>query len=785
MTRWWVAVILLLVLPLQALAQAARVTSGDHTDFTRIVVEFAGPVDWKMGRTADGYELRLPESGTQYDLTKAFDLIQKDRLASIFADPQTGALRLGIACACFAIPFEFRPATVVIDIRNGPPPEGSSFEEPLDASSAMAVAETAAAPPMPQGDQPRYDWTVLAMPPQPEQHAMPSPDLVAAVQKPAATPMDLEPLRQSLIEQLSRGASAGIVDMAKPKRADPGSDQVDANPSVALRLGDQPNLTLRQKGEPDAPMTAEGAACFSDEQVDIASWSVAAAGPRVAEMAPAGEGDAAHAEKPAPTAEGHQAAPTTIEPIDHPLEKEVPISMQFGPAMANLTGEFDRPDPVAVRRAVRFDLFVGFGAEARGLMRALPVHDEDQPIWESMARIIDEETDPEPAFSGMEACDTGAALWAILADPKVLGVGQVQKSAILRAFSALPTHLRNHFGPVLVDRFLAMADFGTATALRDAVTRGNASAGPEIEMMQAAIDKASGSPGASVARLESVAKGSGPSSADALAALVQQRAELGQDVSYDQVRAIEEYAKERQGSEDHDKFQHALTLAYAASGDFDKAYANLANSPDAAATLWQLLGNSGPDSAVLNHATLDSGQKPPRAAKASASLMVDRMLRLGFADQAAQWLAAANDPPLLLAARVAVAQGAPQKGLDILGEQKSPPAIQVRLDALRQLGDDPAIAKLFADLGMTEDHWNAVSRMQDWQTLAADGPDVWKAAAATVADPPAMAAPAASDAGPPKGPLAMGQALVNESATTRDAITALLASVKSPAVPSQ
>ena len=789
MIRWLTA--LALILPLQAWGQAAQVTSGDHPDFARIVVQYAGPVDWKMGRTADGYELRLPQGDVQYDLTKAFDLIQKDRLAAIWADPQTGSLHLSIACACFAIPFEFRPGTVVIDIRNGPPPKGSAFEMPLDGDVVRAFPQPASDSPKPRpttGSVDVYDWTAIAMQPLPATGALPNLDLSAAAAKPAAAPQGLDSLRQSLIEQLSKGASAGIGDMAKPKRTPTMGSDENANPSVQIRLGDAANLTLRQKGEGDTPMTAKGGACFADEQVDVGSWSVdAIPEPVVGVQAEAGK--AAPAQQPAAEAVAKNGGGTASPNISigGPLKKQIAIAMQFAPAMANLTGEFDRPNPVAVKRAVKFDLYIGFGAEARALLRAFPIEEKDQPIWESMARILDEEPDPNPSFVGMEACDTSVALWAVLADPKVLGVGQVQKSAILRAFSALPAHLRRHFGPTLVDRFLAMQDFATATVLRDAVTRGNTETNPQVEMMQAAIDKASGSPGASVARLETVAAQSGPANADALAALVLQRAELGQDVSYDQVRALEEYAKERKGSQDHERFNQVLTLAYASSGDFDSAFANLPNGPAAATTLWKLLGNAGPDSALLNFATLQTGQEPPRAARVSAGLIADRLLRLGLADQAASWLAVANDPPALLAARIAVAQGKPQQALDLLGDQKSPEAIQARLDALHQLGDDPAAAKLFTDLGMAQEHWDAVSRMRDWPSLAANGPDIWKAAAATLAAPPTIPPPVDSSAAQvlPEGPLAQGRALIQESTSTRDAITALLNSVKSPVAPSQ
>ncbi|MBC7479572.1 MAG: hypothetical protein H7317_16035 [Pseudorhodobacter sp.] len=754
----WLPFLIWLLFPAQAWGQAAPVTSGDHPDFTRIVVQYAAAEDWKVGRTADGYELRLPQAGMQYDLTRTFDLIQKDRLAAVWTDPKTGALHLSIACACFAMPFEFRPGTVVIDIRNGAPPKGSEFELSLDGGAAPTLDSPTGGP------QLRYDWTTLAVQPRPPS-LLPAPGLA-----PPAPQRDLEPLRQSLVEQLAMGASAGIVDMAKPKHVPDDAGGVDVNPSVEVRSGDQAQMLLRQKGEAHQPMTAKGQSCFNDAQVNVATWAIPAEKTPIAleEVTTAGKAKTDVSEK-------------TIS-IGGPLQKDLPIAMQFAPAMEALTGEFDRPEPDAIRRAVKFDLFLGFGAEARGLLRALPIQDKDAPIWQSMARIADEESDPAPAFTGMEACDTGAALWAVLADPKVLGVGQVQKAAILRAFSALPAHLRLHFGPTLVDRFLAMKDFGTATALRDAVTRADTVEGAEVQMMQAAIDKASGSPGASVARLETVVAQSGPSNGDALVALILQRAELGQDVSYDQVQAIAEYSKERKDSEDHEKYQQALTLAYAASGDFDNAFKNLANGPDAASTLWMLLVNSGPDSAVLTYGVLENDQPPPRASRGAAGLMADRLLRLGLADQAERWLAASNSPPPLLSARIAVAQGAPQQALMMLGDLSSNAATKVRLDALTLMGDQTGIAKLFDDLGMDQEHWNAVGRTGDWQALAKGGPDVWKAAAATLGEQPK---PTPAPDAPPSGPLAQDQALIKQSTATRDAITALLDAVKSPAALSQ
>ncbi len=390
----------LILLPTLAVGQVAKVSSGDHADFTRVVVQYAKAAAWQMGRTGDGYELRLPEGPVQYDLSKAFNVIGKNRLAGLWADPDTGALHFGIACACYAIPFEFRPGTVVVDIRDGPPPKGSSFELPIDGGIAgdLTPRPTIRPKTRPQtGPRPSYDWTTAALSGISGRNDLPSSALGLSSGNPAGVLLELEPLRQSLIEQLSRGATAGIVDMAKPG-GETGSSADSGNAAVELRLGETPNLIFRQKGESTAPMTAEGRECIPNDKLDIASWSIAPPKPEAAVSA-----HGAVAVEGAPAEGGHGAPATTEAPPGEPILAEIPIAEQFALAMVGLTGEFDRPDPEAVERAIRFDLFIGFGAEARALQAAFPTEQPDAPIWLSMARILDGLPDPAPAFAGMES----------------------------------------------------------------------------------------------------------------------------------------------------------------------------------------------------------------------------------------------------------------------------------------------------------------------------------------------------------------------------------------------
>ena len=130
----------LLVMAGQASAQTAKVTSGEHDGFSRLVVELPAPGDWQFGRTVDGYALSVSAPPAAYDLAGVFKLIRRDRLAAIAVDASTGNLQIGLACPCYAIPFEFRPGIIVIDIRDGAPPDGSSFEQPLTPAPRSAGA---------------------------------------------------------------------------------------------------------------------------------------------------------------------------------------------------------------------------------------------------------------------------------------------------------------------------------------------------------------------------------------------------------------------------------------------------------------------------------------------------------------------------------------------------------------------------------------------------------------------------------------------------------------------
>lgn len=587
MLRLLLPLLLCLWLPGAALAQVVRIISGDHPTFTRLVLSFDAATDWQLGRTGDGYVLRLPGTQPRYDLSSIFRRITRDRLSAIWADPTDGQLRLRVACACHALPFELRPGVIVIDIRDGLPPPGSSFEAGLDGAVFPALSRAPVLRPRPRlvDETVPFDWT-SRLPSQQSDLPPPLPGLTA--------PSRIA-LRDELLLGLSRGMAEGLIDpVERPPKADPDSQPQRAPDAANLRFGDP--LETRTGLSPPQQVASDSASCPDDSRLDLAAW-----------------GD------------------------------EGPAAALLSQSFSGLVGEFDRPDPAAVQRAVRHHLHLGFGAEARALLQAFPIDGPDTPYLASLGRLVDGVADPNGPFRGLEGCDGVAALWAVLADPD-LAPRLARASAVLRGFSALPAALRRHLGPGLAERFLAAGDTATATALRDSFMRDPDPTDHRTTVAEARIASALGAGPQAAELLESASQDPGPAQPDALVALVDLHLAEGRALDPQAEAAIAAFLPQFQGTEKEPALRRAHVMALALTGQFDAAFAALPTAPAATADLWQVLGKA-PDEAVILHAI---GADPTGARPDARQSLAQRLLDLGFPEPARIW--AGLDGPIPLAA---------------------------------------------------------------------------------------------------------------------------------------
>ncbi|HHL21247.1 MAG TPA: hypothetical protein ENJ52_06925, partial [Aliiroseovarius sp.] len=125
-------------------ARPIRVTSGEHPDFSRLVLYFRDAGAWEFGTVEGGYEFRAGAKDATYDLRRAFEFIPRDRIASL-RDLGEGRLFLQVNCRCYGEAFSLDGGQVVLDIFDGDaPPSASKFNQPLAAQTSLGDGDPAA-----------------------------------------------------------------------------------------------------------------------------------------------------------------------------------------------------------------------------------------------------------------------------------------------------------------------------------------------------------------------------------------------------------------------------------------------------------------------------------------------------------------------------------------------------------------------------------------------------------------------------------------------------------------
>ncbi|MDZ7906069.1 MAG: hypothetical protein U5N55_10080 [Cypionkella sp.] len=715
---------LLIFVASPALATPVEVTTGEHAGFTRVVLNFGTAIDWEFGRTNDGYRFRPRNLQATYDLQSVFKRIGNSRLAAISSDPVTSELDIGFACACHAIPFEFRSGIVVIDLRDGPPPNGSSFETELPKRiAALPQPEAVNAVSGPTG----YNWLQVAR----EKSQAPSPDAAPDLAILPSSAPDLQPLREQLLRQLSRGASEGVIDLDLPQNQQPLPPKAEVQ-AARIALEELGGVQTKTAREPQIPLGAQGAECLSNEDLALHDWGA-----------------------------------------------DNGVGALLSQDMTALVGEFDTPEPTAITRAVKARLFLGFGQEARQIMQAFPEAAKNEPTLMALSYLVDGQADPTGGFQGQGHCETSAALWASISDPKLTARSQVNGKAVTLAFAALPRHLRHLLGPSLIERFLALKDNETASSLSNIMMRAGPQDTAQIAVSQAKIDLAKGDAVGAERHLDNLgddAKNANTlATAEAAITRVQARIAQGLPVEKDAVAALAAMQSEMHTTDLGPKIAVAKLHAQAASGDFAAAFAGLADLPSEAPTVLQVLASLADDSDLLIYAISSPPDVAAAATAETAQIIAQRLLDLGLPNYAQDWMKIGRQDRGLLLARIEIARQDARAALAALEGDNTILAAELRAAAYTIIGDFGAAARALKDAPESAQVF-ALAQANDWIALAKGPQSAWMdLARGLVQDGDPVAGQVDTF-----GPLARGLSLAEKSAHTRKEVSQLLNAVALP-----
>ena len=656
------------VLVLAAPANAAPVVvqSGEHVDFSRLVLGFDGSAGWRLGRVSGGYEFRT-DTDVSFDTGRIFDLIPRTRLTDV-TSPSGGVLRLATGCVCHIDAFEMRRGRIVIDVKDGPATPDSDFERPLETARpepVQIVVDTPAA------GGPAEDLPPLSLANLPHTDLPQTPALIQTLAD-AGVADRAGAFQAELLQQLARAGGQGLVVAAEPaalkmalRNADdplpspPGTETPHAEIETAI---DRDTL-----GATPAGAKADGGACPPEALLDLPAW-------------------------------GH-------------LTGGLPDLPAY---RAGVVDERDRFDVDRLRGLSRYYLWLTFGAEARSLLALLPANDPTRPSLMAMAEIMDHEGSAPTgaALDGFESCVSPAALWAVLAGPALAPGQAVNERAVVAAFTALPPHVRRLLGPRLVLAFTAVGKLETASILRNALD-GPGAEPADVAIAKARLDTALGDPGGAAERLDRALSSSSPGSPDGLLALAETRLSAGEAPDAGLVSALDAVAYEQRDSPVARRIALVLVQAHLSRGEARAARDIILTSippdgPDTAAGLLrQVYKTASDDTNPVEFLRLTLPQpvglgrepldQPVRLAVAR------RLLALGFAEDA---LAVAGDATdhdgRILMARADLALRRPAAALAVLASLTGPDALDLSAQASEANGAFADAASVREPTGKTE-----------------------------------------------------------------------------------
>ncbi|WP_417205877.1 hypothetical protein [Antarctobacter sp.] len=748
MTRW-IGFLLIALWPSLAPAQTVTVRSGEHGEFTRLVLDVPDGTEWALTPEPDAgrISLSLDKGPYQFEIATVFNRIGTERIASLTPSEDGVGLEIGLGCQCRAEAFVLRDTMLVIDVAPSDTPV--QLSAPQTARRKPVAVDPALSPWLREFAQIRFAGGPQIGP----QSAGPNLFPYLAEREQAGLvpsvidyrdegPSPSRDLGSQLAADLSVAAMQGLLDPSLRAPAAPTAVVASQpDPAIPTELAVDPGTLARRlsagvSGVDDQTLrkgriSVGGDVCISDQDLALNSWSQADADP----------------------------------------------NLVLAERRGKVFGEFDRIAPDLLRQYSAALLYYGFGAEARAALSLQP--DTKAPVLVALSYVIDGEPDPSDLFGGLSACDGAAALWSVLSKPPAPNAPEIARAALLRSFETLPKHLRSYLGPVLVDH---LSQSGYTDVARDVLRRLQRMEGQEtdsIALGKAQLAMKDGRHDEAEQRLHDLSVAGGPEAARAVAASIDLADATDTLVPTRIVELSDAFATELRNNEDGQKLWKSHVRSLLINGAFDAAFAELEAShgmpPDVVEFMQQValkfLVERADDLTFLKLATrsLADGLLPDHAATSVA--IAERFLDLGLPDTALEQLdvlASANDLPEARTARAEalLALSRPEEAEIILIGQRGDRVVRLRAEARRQMGDHVFTKSIYESIGDGRAAVDAAWLSGDWKDVAES--DTALAPAADLM----QSTPAAYD--PTDVSLSAANALSAASAQSRETLRALL-----------
>ncbi len=763
MMKFLLACLLLCLAPLPSTASEIKAYSGEHEDFTRIVLVFEEASSWSKAETPSGLELQFDTQNASMDLTKIFEKIPKTRVQDVKFDTNSQTLKINTDKDREIEVFSAGRNTIAIDVRN--------LAEPHTRASKLSRSNLPDAFPL---GSPASRWAVTRTPGSKLSTVVaPFPTTFAQApneQKALAT-RNILSLEAALLEQLGRAASQGMatVGSGHSKSQDSNVSRVFQGTLDAKANGQHVSARTAFDFGSEAQGTAElkKVVCFGQDFWDVSSWL---------------------------------------------LDKDPATAIAM--ARRTMTSEFDVPSDDSVRRMVQTFLALGFGAEARATIQESDGIIRNEQLFLELSDIVDGHYPNNPnTLEGGESCDDPTSLWAFISVPENKRGSKPNYQAIHASFLRLPLPLRAHIGATLVEKLSLSGNASLATTIRSAISRYSVSSPPKLLMVDAEAAMQRGALEQAMEHLGSAATARGEGSPRAMLKLLngnRERGTLSENDILDAAAVSFEYRDTALGL----ALLESAALSWAALGEVEQAIGAWSEvdknsksrpSPDRFfSSLTQQIIQKGNDRQIATfiHSNLfeENKRNLDRSAIASA---IAWQLKIGDTRQVIQLPSNPTETYSLedrqLGAELSLQKNDFSLALSQVAAETDPISLHLRAKALSKLGNHGEATRILEELSgdkgeIAREAWlsgdiqqivkNSTSaqidfaRLNSASTVQTDhGTDISKPSKNGSVDEETYA----SKSSPPAG-INSGKAVLSHSKRTRDLIKALLADIPSPEI---
>lgn len=726
-------------------AQQISVRSGEHADFARLVFMFPPGTSWNTERVPGGYRLVTPYRDTRFDLSNVFRFIPKTRVLSVAPDLEARSLFIETAPTVRLETFQLAIGAAVLDFIDGPedlapsiagPPAPSYLPSPDRSYLDLYWARPRAAASAPASPAP-------AAP-------APPPSAPAAVSSLDLPDPRIRTAETELIDQLGRAASQGLITMELPKSP---RGRAEKAPEPAAEAAEE------------APV-ADGALALQSETVIDRDTAATKTGGRLSDS-------------------GHSCPQDDEFDVLAWVTDKKPAE-QISDARKDLVGEFDKPQSDGVYRLARTYVALGFGAEAKAVLRSFGTDPESDKILGILADVVDGRA-PEhgEALAAMAACDGKVALWAVLSAAQAPRKGDVNFGAIVRAYSALPPNVREIIGPRLSERLIEIGAPDVAATVRSMLARAPVNTKTALKLMDAQIGLQEGHVAEATALLDEVANSGSLEAARSLALSIETKLSQGMAIAAGDVENASALGRQLKGTETGDRLARAEVLGLGSTAQFDAAFDALKNwrVPSGSALrdktqdeLLAMLAGLPDDQIFIETYFRHRGAVDPAAIGAPVQIrLADRLSANGFWQSARGMIAEQTrktEAGRMALARAALAGRDASAAFSHLAGLDGEDVAKLRGEALSMLGRHDTAEEEFARAGVQEALVDEAWRSGNWSLVAAQGSENQKKFLELFA-----ALPESAEAGtgsPPLGPLAEAQRLIAQSESEREAFAKIM-----------